>query len=147
MANNEAWLLLLYKVPPEPSARRVYVWRKLKRLGALLMHDAAWVLPDTPHTRERLQWLAAEISEMGGDALLWQSHLTLAAQSEALVQRFVDQAEAAYQPIRAELERADRDLAALSQQYQQAREKDYFKSKLGRELYRLLLDAQEDKDQ
>jgi hypothetical protein len=54
------WLLLLYKVARQPSARRVYIWRKLKRLGALLLHDAAWVLPATPRTREQFQWLAAE---------------------------------------------------------------------------------------
>ena len=39
------WLLLIYKVPPNPTANRVYVWRKLKQLGALLLHDAVWVLP------------------------------------------------------------------------------------------------------
>lgn len=27
------WVLLTYKVPRQPAASRVYVWRKLKRLG------------------------------------------------------------------------------------------------------------------
>ena len=35
-----SWALLHYKIPPEPTARRVFVWRKLKRLGAILLHDA-----------------------------------------------------------------------------------------------------------
>jgi hypothetical protein len=39
---NGLWLLLVYKVPSEPSARRVYFWRKLKRLDALLLHDALY---------------------------------------------------------------------------------------------------------
>ena len=146
MPPSAAWLLLLYKVPPEPSARRVYVWRKLKRLGAILMHDAAWVLPATAHTQERLQWLAAEIVELGGEALLWQSQLLLAGQSQALVQRFNEQADEAYRPIRAALARAERDLAALSQQYQLAQQKDYFRTPLGREVSRLLLDAREGQD-
>jgi hypothetical protein len=47
------WVLLLFKAPPEPTARRVYVWRTLKRLGALLLHDAVWVLPATPYTVEK----------------------------------------------------------------------------------------------
>lgn len=65
------WLLLVYKVPNEPSARRVYVWRKLKRLAALLLHDTVWILPATAYTREQFQWLAAEILEMeGGEAHL-----------------------------------------------------------------------------
>ncbi|MGH2524049.1 MAG: Chromate resistance protein ChrB, partial [Anaerolineales bacterium] len=28
------------------------MWRKLKRLGALLLHDAVWLLPPTPYTLE-----------------------------------------------------------------------------------------------
>jgi len=33
------WLLLHYKLPTKPSALRVYTWRKLRRLGAILLHD------------------------------------------------------------------------------------------------------------
>ena len=58
------WVLLTYKIPREPTASRAYVWRKLKRLGALLMHDAVWVLPVTPWTHEQLQWLVVEIGEL-----------------------------------------------------------------------------------
>ena len=47
----QTWVLLHYKIPREPTAPRVYVWRKLKRLGAILLQDAVWVLPATPHTR------------------------------------------------------------------------------------------------
>ena len=36
------WLLLTYKLPTEPSRRRVYVWRKLKRLGAIRIFEAVW---------------------------------------------------------------------------------------------------------
>ena len=147
MSPPNAWLLLLYKIPPEPSARRVYVWRKLKRLGALLLHDAAWALPATPQTQERLQWLAAEIVEQGGEALLWQAQLATPGQSEALVQRFNDQADEAYQTIRAALEQVDRDLAALSQRYQLAQQTDYFRTPLGRSVYQLLLNAREGPDQ
>jgi len=60
------WLLLHYRLPAQPSALRVYIWRKLKRLSAILLNDAVWVLPDTPRTAEHFQWLAAEIQEMQG---------------------------------------------------------------------------------
>ena len=59
----QAWVLLHYKIPREPTAPRVSAWRKLKRLGAILLQDAVWVLPATPHTREDFQWLAAEIGD------------------------------------------------------------------------------------
>jgi hypothetical protein len=136
-----AWLLLLYKVPPKPTARRVYVWRKLKRLGALLLHDALWVLPDTPRTREQFQWLAAEIVEMDGEAWLWEGRLPFAGQDEALAQQFVAQAEAGYREILDGLKRKAPDLAALSRRYQQVRAEDYFHSELGERVRAALLSA------
>jgi hypothetical protein len=126
-----SWVLLHYKIPPEPTARRVFVWRRLKRLGAILLHDAVWVLPATPYTREQMQWLAAEIAEFGGDALQWEAQLALAARDEALVGQFVAQADAAYAAIEAELARKDADLAALSRRYQQAQAQDYLHAERG----------------
>ena len=127
----QRWVLFLYKVPPEPTARRVYVWRKLKRLGAILLHDAVWVLPATPYTVEQFQWLAAEIEELEGSAMVWEATLRLESQDSALADRFVAQAEAEYRAILAALQRPDADRAALSRQYQQARDRDYFHVALG----------------
>ncbi len=108
------WVLLHYRVPPTPSARRVYVWRKLKTLGALLLHDSVWVLPDTAWTAEQFQWLAAEITELHGDAMLWQAHLTLPGQEETLIHRFLAASEAEYQPIWQALQHEAPDRSALS---------------------------------
>ena len=135
------WLLLLYKVPREPTAARVSVWRKLKRLGAILLHDAVWVLPPSPRTREELQWLAAEIHERGGDAMLWEASLCSDGRDDELVRQFVAQADAVYAGILAELASPDADLAALSRRYQQARFQDYFRSPLGERTRQALLAA------
>lgn len=80
----DSWLLFLYKVPHEPSSRRVYVWRQLKRLDATLLQDAVWVLPMTPRSLVQLQRLAREIQQLGGNALLWEARLTGAEQEDAL---------------------------------------------------------------
>jgi hypothetical protein len=125
------WVLLVYKVPPEPTARRVFVWRKLKRLGALLLHDAVWVLPATHSTLEQFQWLATEIEEMEGDALVWHASLRLESQNSALEARFVDQAEAGYREILVALGRPDADRSALSKQFQVIQAQDYFQVGLG----------------
>ena len=125
------WVLLVYKIPREPTASRAQVWRKLKRLGALLLHDAVWVLPATPWTREQFQWLTVEIGELGGEAYLWESHLLLNGQTDALVQQFQTRVDAAYQEILDELELDDADLVALSRTYQQVRAQDYFHSEVG----------------
>jgi hypothetical protein len=134
-----AWLLLVYKVPSEPTARRVYVWRKLKRLGAVLLHDSAWVLPATPYTREQLQWLAAEITEMAGDAMLSDAQAVSPQQDESLTRQFFEQADAAYEEIRAALDQDGADLAALSRRYQQTRLIDYFGSDVGQRVKEALI--------
>jgi hypothetical protein len=133
------WVLLHYKIPREPTAPRVYVWRKLKRLGAILLQDAVWVLPATPHTREDFQWLAAEIGEQGGEATLWEAQLTLPGHDEALVQQFLAQVDAAYGVILVDLKREDVDLAALARRYQQVQGQDYFHSELGQRVRETLL--------
>src|SRR5258706_5014495 len=135
------WLVLVYKIPREPAAGRVYVWRKLKRLGALLLHDAVWLLPETPWTREQFQWFAVEIRELGGEALVWESRMVLPGQDEALGQQFVADVDAAYQAILAALRQADADLGTLARQYQQVQAHDYFQSPLGQQVRTALLAA------
>jgi hypothetical protein len=138
---EKLWVLLVYKIPREPTASRAQVWRKLKRLGALLLHDAVWVLPATPWTREQFQWLAVEIGELSGEAHLWEAHLLLNGQADALVQQFQAHVNAVYQEILDELEQEDADLVALSRKYQQVRAQDYFHSVLGTHVRERLMSA------
>ena len=125
------WMLLVYKVPNQPTSGRVFVWRKIKKLGAILLHDSVWVLPATRRTREQLRWLANEIVELNGQATLWESQLILGVDEEKLIAQFTESVETQYTQILAALKKKTRDLAALSRQYQQARTQDYFDSKLG----------------
>lgn len=135
------WLLLVYRIPRQPTAGRVFVWRKLKQLGAIAVQDAVWVLPNTPRTLEQFQWLAAEITELKGEAVLWQADQIDATSEQALVEKFQEPVLAEYEAILAALKKKDRDLAALSKQFQQAQAKDYFASELGRKTRARLLDA------
>ena len=109
-----AWVLLTYTLPTEPSARRVYVWRKLKRLGAVAIFEAVWVLPDSPRANEQFQWLVAEIQEMGGEAMFWKANAELAGQEEELIAQFTKQVDAAYQSLLEKLEQPEPNLAALA---------------------------------
>jgi hypothetical protein len=135
------WVVLVYKIPREPAAGRVYVWRKLKRLGALLVHDAVWLLPATPWTREQFQWLAVEIKELGGEALIWESRMILPGQDETLVQQFASEADAGYGAILTALQQAEPDLNGLARQYQQLQARDYFGSSLAEQVRAALLTA------
>ena len=140
------WLVFIYKVPNEPSARRVYVWRKLKRLGAILIQDSAWVLPANARTREKLQWLAGEVNDMDdGEAMLWEAAPIVAPKDVDIVQQFSDQADAQYKHILRQLEKKNPDLSALSRQYQQADAQDYFQSKLGQKARQALIERRGNK--
>jgi hypothetical protein len=46
--NPARWLVLVVRVPAEPSRHRVAVWRELRRVGALSLGQGAWVVPDVP---------------------------------------------------------------------------------------------------
>jgi hypothetical protein len=139
MTQLNKWLLLVYKIPREPTAHRVSVWRKLKQLGALLFSDAVWILPATPQTREQFQWLAAEIIELGGHSAMFVSEIAVEKQHTELVQTFSEKTDASYKQILAQLRRKNADLAALGRRYQQAASQDYFRSSLGDRVRRALL--------
>jgi ChrB-like protein len=125
------WLLLHYKLPNKPSALRVYVWRKLKRLGAILLHEAVWVLPDLPRTAEQVQWLTAEIQEMGGEAYSWRANTILGQDDASITRQFNEQVDTVYSDLLKKLEKPRADLQEISRQYQQTAAQDFFHSKLG----------------
>jgi hypothetical protein len=135
------WLLLTYKLPTEPSARRVYVWRKLKKLGAVTIFDAIWVLPDSPRTHEQFQWLAAEIQEMGGEAMFWKANSELISQEDELSCLFSKHVDLAYHALLMKCGGSDSNWTALAQEYQQISLRDYFHSPLGQQVREQLLAA------
>jgi hypothetical protein len=66
----------------------------------VLIHDAVWVLPADPKTREAGDWLAEEIEEQGGTAWIWEAGGS-AAQDRALVELFRRDADGRYGEIAA----------------------------------------------
>src|SRR6266498_1142747 len=104
------WVLLSSRLPREPSRLRLGIWRRLRRLGSLLLHDAVWVLPADAKTREAFEWLAEEIAEQGGTAFVWEASSLDEPQNRELVRRFRAEADARY----AALAESARDLAGAS---------------------------------
>jgi hypothetical protein len=65
------WLVLSYSLPTASrSSPRVTIWRRLKRLGVLPMAGGAYVLPARDACVEAFQWLAQEIRQAEGEALI-----------------------------------------------------------------------------
>ncbi len=93
------WLLCSYRLPREPSRLRLAVWRRLKRVGAIMVHDGLWVLPTDAKTREDFEWLAEEVEERGGSVLLWEARSLPRDQDSAVVLKFRAEAEERYATI------------------------------------------------
>ena len=60
---RRVWLGITYTAPAKPSRARVYIWRKLKELGAEYYHGMAMV-PQTPRLLESVRKLTARMLEI-----------------------------------------------------------------------------------
>jgi CRISPR/Cas system-associated endoribonuclease Cas2 len=65
------WLQLTYKVPSEPSQKRVWVWRRLQSLGAYALQNSVYLLPYSDEVEKQFRQLSHEIHEMGGEASIF----------------------------------------------------------------------------
>lgn len=64
------WLALAYSLSDPSSSRRVAVWRRLRQLGSVSPAGSLHLLPDGDEAREAFGWLAQEIRDGGGQALV-----------------------------------------------------------------------------
>ena len=64
------WLVLVYRVPSEPSRLRATVWRRIKSLGAIYLQSSAAALPASTQAERALRKLRSEITDMSGTAVL-----------------------------------------------------------------------------
>jgi hypothetical protein len=69
-ADGKGWLLLVYRVPSEPTRLRAAVWRRLKSLGAIYLQNSAAALPASTDAERALRKLRREILDMSGTAVL-----------------------------------------------------------------------------
>lgn len=87
------WVTLVYRVPREPSSPRIAIWRKLRALGVAQLGDGVVALPEDARAREHLEWVADQVIEAGGTALLLRAQ-TLARKDERALAQAMSQARA-----------------------------------------------------
>jgi CRISPR/Cas system-associated endoribonuclease Cas2 len=90
------WLLLTYKVPPEPAARRIAVWRKLKGMGAVYLQNGVCLLPRTDDHVRRLKMLENDIAEAKGESVILETIALDQAQEIKVIERFKGDRNEAY---------------------------------------------------
>jgi hypothetical protein len=62
------WLVVIVRVPSEPSRHRVAVWRELRRAGAVQLSPGTWALPDLALNAEVVDRVRALAAEGAGEA-------------------------------------------------------------------------------
>jgi hypothetical protein len=148
------WVLLVYRLPREPSRHRVAVWRKLRDLGALYLQDGVAALPEDAVTREQLEWLQLRVREADGEATLWEARPGTKVEEAELVGAFRSSREAAYRAFIADAERLRRkaqmggkglseQLRKIEREFRAERRRDYFRSPLRLEAAEALKAARE----
>ena len=107
MAGNPVqWLVLIYTLPPEPTRKRAFVWRELKKIGAIYRRDGVCVLPDRPVTRQAIQSVVDRVRAFEGQATLVEA----ASVDDLTAQEVMAQARAARQSEYTALAESSREL-------------------------------------
>lgn len=136
MTTDAGWVLLTYRIPREPSTPRIAVWRRLRQLGVAQVGDGLVALPARPETLEALEWVAEQVIEANGDAVVWKAAPTLRRDQEQLISQLSDARRDEYNALLAEISEAGRTLGnsvvdkrTLSRwrrEYRRIEARDYF---------------------
>ena len=78
------WLLLIHQLPPKPDYLRVKMRRRLSRMGAALLKSTVYVLPNGSEALEDFTWLAREIHEAGGSAMVCEARFVEGVSDEEI---------------------------------------------------------------
>jgi hypothetical protein len=128
------WVWLVYRLPREPSSPRIALWRKLRRLGVAQVTDGVAALPLDVRNRERLEWLADEVLEADGEAMVWLAEPTSTTAERGLVERLAVERAEEYRVVIHHAEAAGtaepgvrrRELRRLRRELRRIRQRDYF---------------------
>jgi hypothetical protein len=132
------WLLLMYGLPTKKGAARVNLWRQLKKCGALPLKTSAYLLPEKLEHHERLQWLAQQVRDGGGEATIIHVTEIEGLSNEDIVRQFNEARAVDYGgllPVLTELIAQNKkhlgdsfvaDLEKLTRQFEDIRKIDFF---------------------
>jgi hypothetical protein len=86
-------------MPAKPTAGRVAVWRQLKRIGAIYLHQSVCVFMHNARTRRELQPILERITQANGEYHLLPLKQPQAVEYEKLVSQFKEQVSRQYKEI------------------------------------------------
>ena len=139
------WLLLVYTLPTKKAVERTVVWRKLQRFGTIMLHNAGYVLPNTPVNRERFEWSAKAIRDWKGEASVLEISAIDDLPPPVLREQFRQARASDYLTLIAELEKVKPSPKGIAPQLTRLRRRfeeivaiDFFENPLRRKVEELL---------
>ena len=112
------WLLFTYWLPPEPSRKRVFIWRQLKKIGALSTEGGGWLLPRRESLSTNIADIARSVEEMGGTTNLYTVTHISGTQEQRAIARFQQEREREYSEISKECQKALKHIQRERQAHQ-----------------------------
>ena len=157
------WLLFTYWLPAEPSRKRVFIWRQLKKLGALSMEGAGWLLPKTEPIATKIRDILNSVEEMEGTANLYSVTDFSEIQEQRTIARFKQEREREYAEIIKEchkmllhmdrerqqqeftfeeVQELESDLGKINRWLSEAKERDFWDVTIREEIEKLISKAE-----
>ncbi|MBN1964711.1 MAG: chromate resistance protein [Anaerolineae bacterium] len=105
-------MVFSYSLSAKSSSPRVAVWRQLNRLGALSPVGGVYLLPARDRCVEAFGWLAQQVRQAGGEALLMHVDRFEGITDQAMIARFREVRQADYTALGEQVERLETALRA-----------------------------------
>ena len=126
MPERVKWMGLGYNLPVNPSKNRVYVWRKLKEMGADYFKQGVAILPKNPVNLRAFGRLADKIRDLGGEATLIEIQFVDERDELRQIARFKEARRREYDEIITETPEQADQLKKLIKRYERVRARDFF---------------------
>lgn len=148
------WILFIYKIPPKPTKYRAYIWREIKKYGAIYLQDGVFILPDLDDVHLFVGALSEKVHEFGGQEFNFLSSLFSGEKEKELIaqfnqarndeymdlqpriERFFDHfsEEEAWEFSEQQLKKIKNDFKKLLRDFQAVEARDYFETEYGKKL-------------
>ncbi|MCG8565790.1 MAG: chromate resistance protein [Desulfobacterales bacterium] len=106
------WIILIHQIPAKPTYFRAKIWRRLHKIGAVAIKQAVYVMPETEQSVEDLGWVAKEIMESGGEAVLLKGKLMEGLTNAQVIDLFQSARQTDYEKIMAQARELNKEIQA-----------------------------------
>ncbi len=145
--NFMSWIAFSYSLPSHlGSSRRVAVWRRLKRLGAITFNSGVYVLPNKEDCLESFQWLVQEVQEAKGDSVVMKVEKFEGLSDGEVMEEFRKACKEDYKELNERLLKLEKELntkkfkqikdklRSLENQFLEIAKVDFFQSPYGKDI-------------